>query len=401
MNILILDMTHGGDILAEECIYNGHEVSCIDIYHLASEEQIWRLTDLGVKFPNETSRNYDLVMMPAHCPDRFLNDVTSTYKITFSRAVKELISDDRFRIEVTGVKGKTSLCYLLAHILSHSGMSVFLHTSRGEGPWVNGEHMIERITSIAPPSLLRIPQGYYDCIIAEVSLGGSGSADIAVITNLTEDYGIAENTKKASEAKAEVLTGGINIVCENEIEIWKRPTGSFRTYGNNIRIENEPRLGMPLHISFDHDGPHSAVLDGGYLSLQYIRSMDLAIEVCRAMNIGADDVAGALGTFRGVPGRGELSFSDNVWHITDRNPGVSAMSIRMTLSCLKKMDALSNAFVIVDPVNKKVCEKLDAEEVLRTAKEFGVTVHFKDGTYPIVAPHGTDVIITFAKEGYQ
>jgi UDP-N-acetylmuramyl pentapeptide synthase len=129
--------------------------------------------------------------------------------------------------------------------------------------------------------------------------------------------------------------------------------------------------------------------------------MDLAIEVCRSMNISADDVVNALGTFKGVPGRGELSFSDNIWHITDRNPGVSAMSIRMTLGCLKKMDALRNAFMIVDPVNRKVCDKLDADEVLRTAKEFGVTVHFKDGTYPITAPPGTNVIVTFAKEGYQ
>jgi UDP-N-acetylmuramyl pentapeptide synthase len=401
VNILILDMTHGGDILAEECTYNGHRVSCADIYHLAPEERMLELTDMGVHVPHDAAGTYDLVMMPAHCPDSFLDHVDYSYRITFSQAVKELICDDRFRIEVTGAKGKTSLCYLLAHILSHSGMSIFLHTSRGQGPWVNGEHMIERKMSIAPTSLLRLPGGYYDCMITEVSLGGSGSADIAVITNLTEDYGIANNTKKASEAKAEVLTGGINIVHEDEIGIWKRPTGSFVTYGKNIQIENEPGLGTPLHITFDYDGPRRAVLDGGYLSIQYIRSMDLAIEVCRSMKICADDLVYALGTFKGVPGRGELSFSDNVWHITDRNPGVSAMSIRMTLSCLNEMNALSNAFVIVDPVNKKVCEKLDAEEVLRTAKEFGVTVHFKDGTYPIVAPYGTNVIIAFTKEGYQ
>jgi UDP-N-acetylmuramyl pentapeptide synthase len=399
MNILILDMTHGGDILAEEYFYKGHEVVLADIYHRASEERIRELTDLGVSVSGEAAGKYDMVIMPAHCPDSFLRDVTYAHRITFSQAVRGLINDYRFRIEVTGVKGKTSVCYLLAHILSHSGMSVFLHTSRGQGPWVSGKHMIERNMSISPVSLLRLPKGHYDCIIAEVSLGGSGSANIAVITNLAEDYGIAKNTKKASEAKTDVLTDGINIVHEDEIGIWKRDTGSFRTYGGNIISESDPKLGAPLDISFDYDGPRRVTLDHSYLALQYIPSMDLAVEICMTMKIPADNVVSGLRTFRGVPGRGEISFYDNMWQITDRNPGVSATSIRMTLSCLKEMNALGNAFMIVDPVNRKVCDRMDTDEIYRTADEFGVTVQFNDNVTKI--PKGADVVVRFVKEGFQ
>lgn len=281
-------------------------------------------------------------------------------------------------------------------------MKVFLHTSRGQGPWKDGKHDITKNMSIAPTSLLRLPDGY-DCIIAEVSLGGSGKADIAAITNLTEDYGIAKNTRKASDAKADILTDKINVILEDEIDIWKRyGDRDFRTYGGNVKTENRPGLGTPLYISFDYEGPRHVTLDSGYLSLQYMPAIDFAIRVCRSMDIPADAVINGLKTFKGVPGRGEISLRSGMWHINDRNPGISATSIRMTLGCLKEMGALNKAFVIVDPVSRKVCDKLDAEEISKTAEEFGIGVHFtngEDGAPKI--PYGTDVLVTFVKEGYQ
>jgi len=323
-------------------------------------------------------------------------------KMTFSQAVKELIHDGIFRIEVTGVKGKTSSCYVLAHILSRAGKKVFLHTSRGQGPWSDGEHVIERKMSIAPTSLLKLPEKGYDCIIAEVSLGGSGKADIAVITNLAEDYGIANNTKRASYAKADILTDKINVVHENETEIWKKyGERGFRTYGNNIRTESVPKLGGPLDISFEYNGHRCTTLNREYLSLQYIRPMDLATEICKIMDIPADDVVAGLRTFTGVPGRGEISFRSGRWYVTDRNPGVSALSIRMTLNCLKEMNSLENAIVIVDPVSRKVCDRLCTEDVRETAEEFGVEVHFKEICDTFKLPATADVIAEFVKEEFR
>ena len=57
-------------------------------------------------------------------------------------------------------------------------------------------------------------------MINEVSLGGSGKACIACITNLLEDYGIAKNTRRARDAKKAVLCDGINIVQPGEVPIW-------------------------------------------------------------------------------------------------------------------------------------------------------------------------------------
>lgn len=73
---------------------------------------------------------------------------------------------------------------------------MLLHSSRGEGPWTKFGHRIDSRASIAPPYIITLPSGSYDVIVCEVSLGGSGKADIACITNLIEDYNIANGTLK-------------------------------------------------------------------------------------------------------------------------------------------------------------------------------------------------------------
>ena len=55
------------------------------------------------------------------------------------------------------------------------------------GPYAKGKHFITELKSIAPPMLLTLPKGEYDVMVCEVSLGGSGKADIGCITNLLED----------------------------------------------------------------------------------------------------------------------------------------------------------------------------------------------------------------------
>ena len=215
MKALIFDIIHGGDYIAEKLMDRGYDVYCVDVYRYAKQEIKDRIIEMGANLSEEApAGEYALLLAPSHCPvDMFLrDDVIVEKRVTFHQAVGEFIDDKRFRIEVTGVKGKTSLCYMLAHILDKAGKKVFLHTSRGQGQYVNGEHRIDKLMSIAPTSLLVLPEGDYDVMVTEVSLGGSGKADIAVITNLLEDYGIAKNTGKASTSKASILTDNIKIV---------------------------------------------------------------------------------------------------------------------------------------------------------------------------------------------
>ncbi|MFA5453590.1 MAG: coenzyme F430 synthase [Candidatus Methanomethylophilaceae archaeon] len=404
MQILILDLTHGGDILSEDLTAKGHRVTCVDVYRIAKKEKIQALKSIGVEVTDIVpDKDYDLLVSPAHCPDSFLNGSTYKKRMTFSQAVNKIIDDDRFRIEITGVKGKTSCCYLLAHILSVAGKSVFLHTSRGQGPWVKGMHRIDKQMSIAPTSLLRLPEYDYDIVIAEVSLGGSGKADISVITNLVEDYGIAKNTRKASDAKADILTDKINIVRKNELDLWKKYGDHiFVTYGGNINGVSKPCIGESLRIKYTYDGQHDVDLNKNYLSLQYLQTIDLVLEICETMKIPLWAVVNGLRSFKGVPGRGEISLHDNIWHIKERNPGISHISIGMTLECLERMNVLNNAIVIVDPVSKKVCDKMDIGSITEVVSKYNIQLFFTDGngSRPEITDNVTTVV-EFIKEGYQ
>jgi len=403
MHVLILDLTHGGDILAEAFLNDGHNVTCVDVYSIATAEAMDALRKKGAEVSSAVPLNdYDMLVSPAHCPDHFLNGSTYKERMTFSRAVNLLLNDKRFRIEVTGVKGKTSCCYLLAHILSISGKSVFLHTSRGRGPWENRAHNIMGQMSIAPTSLMKLPLEEYDAMIQEVSLGGSGKADIAVITNLVQDYGIAGSTRKASDAKADILCDKINVVSRNEQEFWKKyGERTFYAFGGNVSaVIGMPKLGEPIVIQISYNGSQRVELNKDYLSLQYLPAIDTVLEICEAMDIPTEDVLEGLRTFKGVPGRGETHMENGIWHIRERNPGISHISIGMTLECLKNMDALDNAAVIIDPVNKKVCDKMDMATISGTVSKYGVKMFVTDQEkYPDVSEFS--VIVEFIKEGFQ
>lgn len=404
MKALIFDIIHGGDYIAEELMKRGYDTYCVDVYRYAKQEIKDRVIEIGAHLSEEAPPgDYSILLAPSHCPvDRFLkDDVNVERRITFHQAVGEFIDDDRFRIEVTGVKGKTSLCYMLAHILDRAGKKVFLHTSRGQGPYQNGEHHIERLMSIAPTSLLRLPEGDYDVMVTEVSLGGSGKADIAVITNLLEDYGIAKNTGKASVSKATILTDNINIVESSECEFWKGFGKDVIGYGGRIRINGSPRLGEPLDLTIDYDGEHDVRFGEGFLGLEYIHAIDAALTICEQMHIDNDTVIDALSTFRGIPGRGEISKEDNMWVVTERNPGISHISIDSTLSTLKRMDALDGLTVILDPVNRRVCDKLDIDQIKDVIDRYGVRLILLKDDKNVVIPDGTKVILKLIKEGFQ
>jgi UDP-N-acetylmuramoylalanine-D-glutamate ligase len=404
MKVLLLDMTHGGQVLAPLYKDEGNEVTVCDVYRIAPDSMLDSLRELGVKVSvgEPEPGHYDLVSMPCHCPDVFLERCTYDRRIWYSNSVNHFMKDPRFRIEVTGVKGKTSTCYLISHLLAYAGRKVYLRSSRGSGPYTRDGHDIQELKSIAPPYLLELPEGDYDAMVCEVSLGGSAKADITCITNLLENYGIARKSRLAEEGKKDILSDGTNIVLESEKEIWSKYGKPIRTVGKRVTIEKEPRFGEPLKLTVEYKGRHEVELDGSFLGLQYIEAMEMALEVCDAMDIPADQVTAALSAFKGVPGRGEVRYQGDVKYIVERNPGISHMSVERTLKTLKRMGCLDDALVVIDPVSKKVCDKLDRDLIADVVERYGVKLIVTpgDGTEPDI-PAGTRTVIRMTKEGYQ
>ena len=404
MKALLLDMTHGGQVLAPYFKKDGYDVTVADVYRIAPQEMLDDLKAQGIRVfvGKPDPDHYDIVSMPCHCPDVFLEGCTYGRREWYSQSVSRYITDKRFRIEVTGVKGKTSTCYLIAHLLAHAGKRVYLRSSRGSGPYTEEGHDIRELKSIAPPYLLQLPEGDYDTMVCEVSLGGSAKADIACITNLLENYGIAKKTRYAEEGKKDILTEGTHIVLEKEAGIWSKYGKPVRTVASRVKAAGTPGLGEPLQIEFDYHGMHTACIDGCCLGLQYIEALEMALEVCDAMSVPPEAVIRGMTTFKGVPGRGEVRKEGDRWYVLERNPGISHMSVRRTLETLRSMGCLEDAMVIIDPVSKKVCDKLDRDLIEEVVREFGVGLMITpgDGTEPEV-PGSVRLVIRMIKEGYQ
>ena len=407
MKILIFDAIHGGEFIADRLVSRGDEVTCVDVYRYAKEDVKERIRSMGARITETAPEgHYDLLVAPAHCPIGLFTPegVTIDRIMTFSEMVGELITDSRKRIEITGVKGKTSLSYLTAHILDACGKKVFLHTSRGQGQYIGGKHEITSLMSIAPTSLLVLPEGDYDIMVTEVSLGGSGKADIAVITNLLEDYPIAKGTKKASDAKKSILTDGINIVEQSEKEFWSRYSkGKLVTYGGNVKVASYEGLGVPMRLEIDYMGKsHSISFGEGFLAMEYIHAIEAALTISEQLGLPADGVITAIESFKGIPGRGEITKRGDKWTITERNPGISHISIGNTLRCLKEMNVLdSDTVAILDPVNRRVCDKLDIEPIKDTFRRFGVKLIMLNGVdHEIRVPDDAGLALIFIKEGF-
>ena len=279
MKVLLLDMTHGGQILAPLYASEGYEVTVADVYKVAPQSLLDSLKADGhtVFVGKPEPGSYDLVAMPCHCPDLFLEGITYGRRIWYSQAVNHFMKDRRFRIEVTGVKGKTSTCYVISHLLANAGRKVYLRSSRGSGPYTEKGHDLKELKSIAPPYLLDLPEGDYDVMVCEVSLGGSGKADISCITNLLEDYGIAKNTRRAEEAKKDVLNDNLNIILPSEENIWSKYSKPLRCVKKRVSVAKTPALGEDLELEIDYRGRFAAKLKGSCLGLQYIEAIEMAL----------------------------------------------------------------------------------------------------------------------------
>lgn len=402
MRTLVLDFIHGGDILVERLLQEGHDVTSVDVYRVGSESRKEELRSLGAWVGEEVPPgHYDLLVSPAHCPDSFLNGASYSDRRTFHQMVGEFMpSAGPHRIELTGTKAKTSSAHLLAHLLGNDGRRVLLHSSRGQY-LVHGNEWeeLDRKVSINPVSLLTLPDVAADHVIAEVSLGGSGVADLTLMTNLAVDYPIAAGTRRARDAKASLFSArGPNLVREEEMEIWSAYGRPLQGYGPFLDMRSGGELHDPREAVLNYDGEREITLAGGYLHPSYAGAFDSALAICRELGMDAESVISGLENFKGVPGRGEVHCNGEGTLVVDRNPGVSADSVLHRLETLEAMGAPTPSRLLVSPVDKRVCETLDREAVRSMADARGIPMLWEEGgTFDVPA---TGLELLFVKEGY-
>lgn len=379
MKTLILDLTHGGEVLARAYAGRGDDVTAVDIYRTSTAELRDGLGAMGVRVLEASPPEpFDLGVAPIHCPDRFYGEAKCAERITHHQAVGELTSFPFPVVEVTGAHGKTSACQLIARMLADQGRKVLLLTSGGLGMVdADGARMLRDKVSIAPPTVLDIAQARYDADVGvfEVSLGGTG-ASVSVITTIGNDYAIAGGTRRAFDGKVQMIRSsqGTVIFPEEERKLWEPhvPSGKTVTFGpgGNVQIEiDELHLGQKARLRLRAGGETaSAQLRGSYLVPAYRTAFGAAAAAAWSLGASVEAIAGTLGSFEGAKGRGEVSGEGGNILVRDRNPGVSAASIAWNLQCLDAYGC-RDIGVAIEPVSLKVCEKLDLAAVRSVANE--------------------------------
>lgn len=409
MNNLVIDLTHGGVKIATSLSKKGENVLAYDLYNTLKSKDSEMLQNYGVKLIQlDDLSNFkgDMnVIYPIHMPLPFSEirkhnpHLNYTFK-THHEAVKDLLEgwgDDFVKVEITGVKGKTTSAFMLKEILIDenplilSSLGALLYDDKKEiilkkdisiTP-ANIKETVDLAYKIANP-ICEIAEGKvesenkrkYNSAIFESSLGVSGIGDVGLLLNIVENYPIAKNQSTASEAKRQVfrcpcvciqketmdeyykdvrhdnintfsltdtssnlfITNANYSLDQTTLEICFRDVKTIK--GNNISGEMKVKTFAP--------GPHHAsnvlgvVLTG--LSLE----------------IDEDKIVKGLENYKGIPGRTNKKTIENSTVIEEINPGLNTEAIKESI---KMIGNLNDYYISIGGDYGITCEEIDEEKL--------------------------------------
>ena len=345
MNVFLVDLTHGGVKISSELAKSGiyENVFAYDLYNtLKSEDEDLLITyDVNIikdldSFKNQLRLNSikrigeteekseeegeeergekDLIINPIHSSlnieellleiadlidsdkDSILNqyDIINHHQATellLSLWKEETINQDIKTIEITGVKGKTSVSFLLKEIFLENSKDTLLLSSLGaylfrKNNDAEQKLILQKDLSITPANIINtiqlakkianpkcstfpicdknldleermeendIQEDFnenpftdlnYEMAIFENSLGICGLADIGILTNLVENYTIAKGQSDARNAKRQVFKSPsvvieyetLNEFYEDEKEEFKDKINSFSLNDSDANV---------------------------------------------------------------------------------------------------------------------------------------------------------------------
>lgn len=392
--VAVLDLTHGGAIIARKLKEITGSVTAIDVYGKVVPGLLDDLEREGIKTSREplNASNFDIIAAPVHLDTKYpmLSDAAANNipVLSHHQAVGHILSGydlkNKTVIELTGTKAKTSTAILLADILSRK-KKVISHTSRGLEDWSTGA-IIKKGLSITPASILAALDAVqdagigFDVFIAEISLGGTGFADIGIITTIANDYKIANNTRLASDAKRRMILDArpqSTLVVNNDA---LRFFGSCRRDINiisftdsinascNVYYENLDARGATLayFLGRGHGRIHIRETPD-YDMTSYKTAFVCATAAALAMNIDALTIERTFLEFKGAKGRMIKKSLDGRILIDNSNSGLDIRIAEKALEYSKKEG--EKIIMILGEEAKEVCEGLDPANVDRFINE--------------------------------
>ncbi len=399
MKVLVVDMTHGGVLISSEFMkIPENEVSALDIYNSLDDLKVEELKNKGLNFlesvddieifKNQKGKSDLMIVSPVHC--KLEHDITLTHHEAVGFLLKDMI--DIPVIEVTGVKGKTSIVWMLKEIFKD--LNPLILSSLGVEIVKDGEwKVLKRDISITPASIIeawKLAEGYEKGIcIFETSLGGTGLADVGILTNLVEDYPIAKNSRTASEAKEQIFKSKA-VACEIEAysSNYKEFHEKTNTFGNSVNSKNRANLtASEIEFGFDKTNfqidiidfktPNNYILNESFEVSTFapapLHITNILAAVCASLTIGVsiEKIKEGLNNFKGVKGRTSISEQYGIRIIEEVNPGLNVTSISKAISITRNME---NVGVIFGGKYGVTCEEIDEKSVSDVLERIDVDI---------------------------
>ena len=397
MKVLVVDMTHGGAILASEFMkIPDFEVFAYDIYSTMGTNALDELKGKGLKFieglddlkliKNQAHESDVMIVSPVHCKLDFPINMTHHEAVGF--LYKDIINIPV--IEVTGVKGKTSVVWMLKEIFKSNNPLVL--SSLGVEVVEDGEwKVLKQNISITPASIIeawKLAEGHEIGIcIFETSLGGTGLADVGILTNVAEDYFIARGSRTASDAKLQIFKSKV-VACEidsfnSKYSEFREKTNTFDNGANELRSKNHANLtASNIRWGFNKTLFNVDVVDVKTLGNDIIKdtmevstfapapihvSNVLAV-ICASLTfeVPVEKILYGLNNFKGVNGRTSIKEYNGIRVIEEINPGLNVTAVAKALSLMEEME---NVAVIFGGKYGVTCEEIDEESVSEVLDE--------------------------------
>lgn len=409
MNYLVIDLTHGGVKIAVSLAKKGKNVLAYDIYNTLNDidSQMFEVYGIELISLDDLSdfKGEIEVIYPIHLPLTFSDitqhnpDLNYSFK-THHEAVYDLLDGwgkDIPKIEITGVKGKTSCTFMLKEILRDenplilSSLGAVLYDS-------DRELILKKDISITPANIketvdlaykavnpiCKISEGKvkspnlrkYSSAIFESSLGVSGIGDVGLLTNIVENYPIAKNRSSAAEAKRQVFRCD-TVVCEKEsldkyysdVRHSKINTFSLTDTGSNL---------YPTSISYSLDSTrinlkyanvktkNGEILNGEITVETFAPGSHHVLNVLGvvltslSLNISHEKIINGLANFKGITGRTNKRSNGNITIIEEINPGINTEAIRHSIEMIENTD---DYYIAIGGDYGITCEEIDEWKV--------------------------------------
>lgn len=417
MDVLILDATHGGVKLAIEFSkLNKYEnIYLYDIYNTLNKEDRTRLEIKNVQIVNlnEIKSENILIIKPVHLPltNKELKEeinVENCSVITHHQSIRLLTNDflkkheNILKVEITGVKGKTSSVFLLKEILKDLNplilSSVGIIQCRD-----NYDITLKKDISITPANIKEaIDLAYridnpqcdlscnkkkstdnvnYKALILESSLGVSGIGDVGLLTNIVENYTIARNRSDARNAKSQVFNCKKVVIKQETLDkYYKKEAKDFESKINTFSINNEKSNVSATNIDY---GLNKTSFKITYKNLKTINNNQIsgefnvkcfaigkhhvenilgAITVALTLEIDEKKIIKGLCNYKGIEGRCHLKQINGLTIIEEINPGINSKAIEFSIKMLEKHQ---NWAIIIGGDYGITCEEINEDEVCK------------------------------------